>query len=272
METWILGLLLANVIGISLGLMGGGGSVLALPILIYVMGVAPKSAIAMTLVIVGCSSLIGAIPHWRQGNVNPKIAVLFGPMAMVGAFLGAKLALLPFVSEQLQLGLFATVMALAAGLMIRRHLGGEAQKQDDRTPRTSVPARRFTPAPRASYRWGWLSLQGFGVGLLTGLVGVGGGFMIVPALVLLGGVPMHQAIGTSLVLISLNSAAGFLGYWGQVTLNWPLMISFIGLTTFGTVLGARLSRRLDSTQLQKGFGYFLLMIAGFILVQNLGLS
>jgi hypothetical protein len=272
METWILGLLLANVIGISLGLMGGGGSVLALPILIYVMGVAPKSAVAMTLVIVGCGSLIGSIPHWRQGNVNPKIAVLFGPMAMLGAFLGAKLALLPIITEQLQLGLFATVMALAAGLMIRRHLGVDAQEHDGRTTRASAPAKRFTPAPRTSYRWCWLSFQGFGVGLLTGLVGVGGGFMIVPALVLLGGVPMRQAIGTSLVLISLNSAAGFLGYWGQVTLNWPLMISFIGLTALGTVMGAQLSRCLDGTQLQKGFGYFLLMVSGFILVQNLGLS
>lgn len=258
MITWFLGLLLAGGIGVSLGLLGGGGSVLALPVLVYVMGVAPKSAIAMTLVIVGTVSLLGLIPHWRAGNIHLKTAGVFGAATMLGAFAGAKMASLPFVSETFQMLLFATVMFLAAGFMIYRS-AKPIQAQD--------PLDLY-PKPVCQYCWLWLLSEGLLVGILTGFVGVGGGFAIVPALVLLAKVPMKQAIGTSLLIIVTNSVAGFLGYLGHVTLDWHLIISFIFAASLGTLPGAYLARFVSAQKLQQSFGYFLLVVAAFVLVQN----
>jgi uncharacterized membrane protein YfcA len=255
---WIIGLLLAGGIGISLGLLGGGGSVLALPVLVYVMGVPPKSAIAMTLVIVGTVSLLGLIPHWRAGNINLKTAGVFGSATMVGTFTGARIATLPFVSETFQMLLFSVMMFLAAGFMIYRSTK-PIQPED--------PLALY-PKPVCRYCWLWLLSEGLLVGVLTGLVGVGGGFAIVPALVLLAKVPMKQAIGTSLLIIVANSITGFLGYFGHVALDWHLMISFIFAASLGTIPGAYLARHVSAQKLQKSFGYFLLAVAAFVLVQN----
>jgi len=256
--TWIIGHFLAACIGISLGLIGGGGSVLALPILVYVMGIPPKSAIAMTLVIVGTVSLLGVIPHWRAKNVNFKTALIFGSATMLGAFFGAKIATLPVVSETFQMLLFAVMMLLAAVFMIRR----------SSQPVTADNSLILYPSPICKYCWLWLMTEGLGVGVLTGLVGVGGGFAIVPALVLLGKVPMKQAIGTSLLIIVFNSVAGFLGYVGHVSLNWNLMLSFIVAASAGTILGAYMAEFVPANKLQKSFGYFLLAVAALVLVQN----
>lgn len=258
MTSWIIGLLLAAGIGLSLGLMGGGGSVLALPVLVYVMGVPPKSAIAMTLVIVGVVSLLGLIPHWKAGNVNLKTAVVFGVATMLGTFTGAKIATLPVVTEAFQMMLFAVVMVLAAGFMI--HRSSRPSQRDD-------PLALY-PKPICRYCWLWLLTEGLLVGMLTGLVGVGGGFAIVPALVLLAKVPMKQAIGTSLLIIIANSITGFLGYLGHVSLDWHLMISFIFAASLGTIPGAYLARYVSAQKLQKAFGYFLLAVATFVLIQN----
>jgi uncharacterized membrane protein YfcA len=258
----IIGYLLAGCIGLSLGLIGGGGSVLALPILVYVMQVPPKAAIAMTLVIVGTVSFIGVIPHWRKGNVNFSKALIFGSATMVGAFGGAKIANLPWVSATFQLILFAVLMLLAAFLMIR--------KSQHQTPdKTEVEIElEVYPKPVCKYCWLWLLTEGLGIGILTGLVGVGGGFAIVPALVLLGKVPMKEAIGTSLLIIGFNSIAGFAGYFGQVELDYHLMVSFTFMAGLGIVLGAYLSSYVDAKVLQKGFAYFLMAIAAFILFQQ----
>lgn len=255
--TWIVGHLLAVAIGISLGLLGGGGSVLALPILVYVMNINPKTAIAMTLAIVGAVSLLGAIPHWRRGNINFKTAIIFGTATMAGAFLGAKLA--AFVTGTVQMLLFAVMMLLAAGLMIWR-------TQTVTNPQ--APDLALYPPPICKYCWLWLLTEGIGVGVLTGLVGVGGGFAIIPALVLLGKVPMTEAIGTSLLIISFNSIAGLMGYLGQVTIDWQLTVSLSFAAAIGTLLGAELARFVSAKRLQQGFGYFLLAVAAFILFQN----
>ncbi|WP_204154376.1 sulfite exporter TauE/SafE family protein [Leptolyngbya sp. CCY15150] len=252
----IVGYLLAGLIGLSLGLIGGGGSILAVPVLVYVMGVPAKAAIAMSLVIVGVVSLVGAIPHWRMGNVRFKTALLFGPAAMVGAYLGARLAALPWITETVQMGLFAITMLAAALLMIRKRGNPEAIALEA----ASHPHK---------HRWIWIAVEGLAVGVLTGLVGVGGGFAIVPALVLLGNVPMKQATGTSLLIIAMKSVTGFLGYLGQVTLDWPLMLGFTLAATLGMVLGVQLLPSIKAQHLQKGFGYLLFAMAGFILWQNL---
>ncbi|WP_016952606.1 sulfite exporter TauE/SafE family protein [Anabaena sp. PCC 7108] len=256
--TWMIGHLLAACIGVSLGLIGGGGSVLALPILVYVMGVPPKSAIAMTLVIVGTVSILGLIPHWQAKNVNFKTAFIFGSTTMLGAFLGAKIATLPFVTESVQMMLFAVMMLLAALFMIQR--SSQSVIADENLA--------LYPPPICKYCWLWLMTEGLGVGVLTGLVGVGGGFAIVPALVLLGKVPIKKAIGTSLLIIIFNSISGFLGYVGHVPLNWNLILSFIIAASLGTIPGAYFAQFVPAQKLQKTFGYFLLAVASVVLVQN----
>lgn len=257
----IVGHFLAAAIGLSLGLIGGGGSILAVPVLVYVMGIAPKTAIAMSLAIVGVVSLLGAIPHWLLGNVRFQTALLFGPAAMLGAYLGARLAALPFITDAVQIGLFAMTMLLAAVLMIRQSAQlSEAPLKSEDQDSQHVSKHR--------YAWFWLGIEGMAVGILTGLVGVGGGFAIVPALVLLGDVPIKQAAGTSLLIIALKSVTGFLGYVGQVELDWQLMASFTIVASLGTLLGVYLVPFVKSQQLQQGFGCFLLLVAGFILWES----
>lgn len=261
----IVGYFLAICIGLSLGLLGGGGSVLALPILVYVMQVPTKSAIAMTLVIVGTVSLIGVIPHWRKGNVNLPKALIFGSATMVGAFAGAKLTAHPLVTDTFQLILFAVLMLVAAVFMIRK---SKQQDRQDKNLTSPEPDVALYPKPICKYCWLWLLTEGIAIGVLTGLVGVGGGFAIVPALVLLGKLPMKEAIGTSLLIIAFNSVAGFLGYFGRVELDYHLMVSFTFFAALGILLGSYLSAFIDAKNLQKGFAYFLMAIAAFILFQQ----
>ncbi|TAF57525.1 MAG: sulfite exporter TauE/SafE family protein [Oscillatoriales cyanobacterium] len=279
MFRFILGHVLAVGIGLSLGLIGGGGSILAVPILIYVIGLTPKAAIAMSLAVVGLVSAIGAIPHGLNGNVNLRVAAVFTPPAMVGAYLGARLASLPIISDRLQLLCFGVIMVLASLLTIRKGqrtappaepVASVEQRQDFDANLDQNPVQKPNHT-RPSNRWLSLlavSLQGLGVGVLTGFVGVGGGFLIIPALVLLGGLPMKEAIGTSLVIITLNSVSGFLGYLGQVDLDLTLLVSFTLAASCGTIAGAWLNRRMDARHLQTGFGYFVLVVAGFVLFKG----
>jgi uncharacterized membrane protein YfcA len=229
------------------------------------MGVPTKSAIAMTLLVIGSVSLLGTIPHWKKGNINLKTAFIFGSATMVGAFLGARLATFPFVTATFQMLLFATLMLLAAAFMIRRsaQIDNPDYKARDRQKNLTL-----YPQPVCRYCWLWLMSEGIAVGVLTGLVGVGGGFAIVPALVLLGKIPMVQAIATSLLIISLNSVAGLLGYLGHISVDWQLTLSFAFAAALGTLIGSYLGQFVSAKQLQKGFGYFLLAIATLVLIQN----
>ncbi|MEB3309557.1 MAG: sulfite exporter TauE/SafE family protein [Snowella sp.] len=264
MMSWIIGHILAVCIGISLGLIGGGGSVLAVPTLVYILKIPPKEAIALTLVAVGSVSLLGAIPHWKLGNVQLKTASIFGASTMVGAYTGARLATLPFVTDTLQMLLFAGMMLIASVLMIVK----SSRTSHSPTVEPQAEELGIYQPPVCRYCWLWLLTEGIGVGILTGLVGVGGGFAIVPALVLLAKLPMKQAIGTSLVIIFLNSVAGFLGYLGHVPINTSLLISFTLAASIGIVLGAYLVKFVQAKHLQKAFGYFLLTMAAFVFWQN----
>lgn len=258
----IIGYLLAIAIGLSLGLIGGGGSVLAVPIMVYVLGVPAKSAIAMSMFVVGFVSLLGVIPQWQQGNVNLKTFAIFTPAAMVGTFLGAKIAGMPWVTDTFQLVAFGVVMVVSSVLMIR--------KSNKRVPSSvGAMARQETHTHHGVLpNWLLIPIEGVVVGVLTGFVGVGGGFLIIPALVLLGGIPMKEAVGTSLLIIAFKSAIGFMEYLNHVTLDWQLMITFTLAASIGMAGGAYLSRRIDARHLQKGFGYFVLAVAVFVLLKR----
>lgn len=249
----VLSLLLAAVMGLFLGLLGGGGSILAVPILPYVARFGAKEAIASSLAVVGLTSLFAAIGHWRAGGVNLRVALVFGAVAMAGTCLGARLAV--FFSGTAQLVLFAVVMLLAAYFMFR----------EGRSVRHGA-----SDAAGGAMPYGLIVAEGLAVGVLMGLVGVGGGFLIVPALVVLGGVAMKEAVGPSLLVIVMKSAAGFAGYLGQVEIHWEFLVLFTAVSVAGGIAGAYLLRFIPQEALKKLFAVFLLVMGAFILYQNRG--
>lgn len=250
----LLGFALAALIGLSLGLLGGGGSILTIPVFVYVLGFDPKEAIAMSFPVVGVTSLVGAIGHWRAGNVEVRSAVLFGLVAMVGAYAGARLAVL--VSGAVQLTLLAVVMFAAAAAMLRTR---PASSEGAAAGRENKGRRIVTVA-----------LAGVSVGMLTGFLGIGGGFLIVPALVILARTPMKHAVGTSLLVIAMSSTSGFLGYLGQVTVPWGFIALFTAVAIAGILTGTYLVRFISQRVLRRAFGAFLIVMGCFILYQNRG--
>ena len=252
-----LALALALLIGVILGLLGGGGSILTVPVLVYVLGYAAKPAIAMSLPVVGVTSLAGAIVHWRLGNVRLGTAAAFGALTMAGAFAGARLSTL--MSGAAQLALLALVVLAAAFSMLR---GGEGAAEGS----AAKPPRHARGTARALL----LAVIAAAVGVLTGLVGVGGGFLVVPALVLLGGVPMRQAVGTSLLVIAMNSAAGFLGHLTHTAVDWRFLGLFSALAVAGVLAGSAAAARVPQLALRRAFAIFLLAVGGFLLYENRG--
>ena len=250
----MIGYALAALVGMSLGLMGGGGSILTVPIFVYVLGYEAKLAIAMSLPVIGVTSLVGAALHWRSGNVNIRTAVTFALIAMIGAYGGAQLARL--LDGAVQLALLAGIMLLAAAMMYR-----SAQ-------RTRSAAK--SPGPAQPMRFVLLVPVALTVGVITGVVGIGGGFLVVPALVLLARAPMTQAVGTSLLVIALNSAAAFAGYLGQVQVPWVFVSAFTGVAVVGILGGTYLVRFVSQRTLKQGFALFLIVMGSFMLYQNRG--
>lgn len=240
----IAGYVLAILVGLSLGLLGGGGSILTVPILNYVMGMEAQEAIASSLVIVALTSLVALLPHWRGKRVSFRIGLPFGVASMLGAFLGGWTA--QFVPGVALMVFFAAIMLATSINMIR---GGQ-RTDPDHPPRPQV----------------WVSLViGAAVGAVTGLVGAGGGFLIVPALVLFAGLPMHLAIGTSLLTIVLKNFAALSGHILAVTINWPVTLVFTALAILGSLIGAKLTERISPQALRTGFGWFVLAMGIFVL-------
>ncbi|MFN8665562.1 MAG: sulfite exporter TauE/SafE family protein [Gemmatimonadaceae bacterium] len=256
----LVGLALALVVGFVLGLLGGGGSILALPIFLYVFLVPVKPAIAMSLAVVGMSAAIGFLSHWRQGTVHLRIAVPFGLCAMAGAFVTARLA--RHVPEQVQLTLFGVFALTASVMMLRDSLKPRASVGSSGAPSAAAPtpSARFTP---------FLASQALGVGALTSLIGAGGGFVIVPALVLLANVPVREAVGSSLLIITMNATSGFVGYLGQVPINWPLVGSFTGVAALGAIAGTRLVRHVPQHRIKQGFAVMILVLGTYFALRKL---
>ncbi|MCW2133394.1 sulfite exporter TauE/SafE family protein [Arthrobacter sp. VKM Ac-2550] len=242
-------LLLSVVIGLSLGLLGGGGSILTVPILTYVAGLDPKEAIAASLFVVGATSAVSAITHARNGRVKWRTGLVFGAAGMAGAFAGGLLG--GHIPGTILMIAFALMMVATSIAMIRGRKNKTATTHNNELPVLKV------------------ILEGLAVGLVTGLVGAGGGFLIVPALALLGGLAMPVAVGTSLVVIALKSFAGLGGYLTTVSLDWGLVAAVTAAAIAGSVAGSRLAGRIPEAALRKGFGIFVLAMGVFVLVQEL---
>jgi uncharacterized membrane protein YfcA len=248
-----------------LGLFGSGGSIMATPALLYLLAVAPKSAIAMSLGIVAVTATIPALDNWRRGNVDVSVAAVFGLFGVAGTCAGARLGVeTPVV---IQLVVFALVMYAAAWRMLKPArlvvpASGGATVSASGGAAVLPCTGLFSPC------MAHMALHGVGVGVLTGFVGVGGGFLIVPALVLLSRIPMKIAVGTSLAIVAVKSYAGFAGYMGAVPIDWALMGGFTAVTVVASFVGTRIAHRFSQDALKRGFAVFLLFVASYILLKS----
>jgi len=223
------------------------------PIFVYVLGFSPKEAIAMSLAVVAATSAFGTAGHWHAGNVNVRIATVFGGVAMLGTLFGVQLA--RFLPGTTQMVIFGAVMLAAAVFMLRGRPVSD-EKRSEGVPRPAVSAVRVVPG-------------GLLVGSLTGIVGVGGGFLIVPALMLMR-MPLREAIGTSLLVITGTCVVGFLGYLGHVSLDWIAVALVAAGTLPGIAMGSYLHRFVPQTILRRGFAVFLVVMAAFIFIESMG--
>ncbi len=244
----LLELVLGFGIGLSLGLLGGGGSILTVPALVYLVGQTPQIAVTTSLVIVGANSIMGAMFHGTKGRLDWKVAITFGGAGMLVSYLSAGIS--KHISPEILLVVFALLMLVIGTMLLFRGA------REDGISYTTKPLLVVVAS-------------GAGVGLLTGILGVGGGFLIVPALVMLLGLPVQVAVGTSLVVIAMNSVAGFLGHISSGSFDWMVTLIFVSAGLVGTFSGMRLSSRLSSSKLQKAFAVFVIALAFFLLFDNL---
>jgi len=243
--------------GMLLGIFGSGGSIITMPALLYLLNVEPKAAIAMSLGIVAVTATITAIQHWHRGNVNLKITAIFGLFGVAGTYVGALLGVITPVV--IQLSVFALVMYAAAWKMLKPQ------------PQHKSVGAAVADCPDGNcddLEYGHIAVHGIAVGILTGIVGVGGGFLIVPALVILSGLSMKKAVGTSLSIVALKSFAGFAGYAGAVSIDYPMMATFTVIAIIGSVVGSQLGHRMPAELLKRGFGGFLVLVASYILIKS----
>lgn len=259
----IIGYLGAVLMGMSLGLIGGGGSILTVPILVYLFNVNAELSTAYSLFIVGLTSLFGSFSHMKMGNIHWRTAIVFGIPSIISVYI-TRHFIVPAIPDVLLttpfeldkdmgiLVLFAIIMVLASYSMIKK---GKPKAQEE---------------GEVSYNYPLILVEGAVVGLVTGLVGAGGGFLIIPALVILAKLPMKQAVGTSLIIIASKSLLGFLGDLGRGQLiDWSFLLVFSSIAVVGIFLGAFLSKKISGDKLKPAFGWFVLIMGIYIIVKTL---
>lgn len=260
----LLGYAASIIMGLTLGLIGGGGSILTVPILVYLFGIDPILATAYSLFVVGLTSAVGSVSHFKKGNVDVKTALVFGVPSIIGVYAVRKFVVPAIPDPVFSIGtfpvekgvfvmvLFAILMLLASISMIRK------------------PKKRATPSTEKKYNFPLIFVEGLLVGGITGLVGAGGGFLIIPALVLLAGLPMKEAVGTSLLIIALKSLLGFTGdLGGELTIDYSFMLIFSAFAMVGILAGSYLTRFISNEKLKPAFGWFVLVMGVYILGKEL---
>lgn len=263
----LLGYILALLIGVSLGLIGGGGSILTIPVLVYVMGIGASTATGYSLFIVGATALVGAFNYIKKKQVDVKMGILFALPSLLAVF-GVRKYIIPFIpakiiqiddftlqKDSFLMLIFAIIMLAASFLMIK-----------DRKTITTKPQKQ------ALNPYFFVLMVGLAVGIVTGVVGVGGGFMIIPALVLLLGLEMKVAVGTSLLIIAINSLLGFfLADFANpdLKIDWNILLTFSLVASLGIFLGIYLSNWIAGEKLKKGFGAFVFMMGSYILIKEI---
>ncbi|MEE1768950.1 sulfite exporter TauE/SafE family protein [Streptomyces sp. JV185] len=238
-------------IGVSLGILGGGGSILTVPILVYLAGQDTKEAIATSLFVVGVTSLAALVPHARARRVRWRTGLLFGAFSMLGAYGGGRLA--EYIPGTALLVAFALMMLATAVAMLRKPRNSRKKAR---------PAHSDLPMKH-------IAVEGLVVGAVTGLVGSGGGFLVVPALAILGGLPMGIAVGTSLLVIAMKSFAGLAGHLSGVAIDWRLALTVTAAAVVGSLVGGRLAGRIPQDAMRKAFGWFVVVMSVFVLAQQL---
>mgnify|MGYP000474674703 CR=1 FL=1 len=261
MEIEYFGYFGAILIGLVLGLIGGGGSILTVPILVYIMAISPEKATAYSLFVVGTTALVGAIRNMQKKMIDYKTGIVFAIPAFIAVYLTRKFLLPIIPTEIISIGsftltkdlfimiFFAIIMLVASISMIkgRKDSAGEKNKK---------------------FNYPLIILEGLLVGVVTGLIGAGGGFLIIPALVLMAGLPMKKAVATSLLIIAIKSLIGFIGDVQNMDIEWPFLLTFTGISVVGIFLGIYLNKFIDGKKLKKGFGYFVLIMGVYIILKE----
>lgn len=245
MSPMAIALALSLLVGAVLGLLGGGGSILTLPILVYVLHLEDKAAIASSLLVVGITSAAALLAHARDKNVDWRIGLVFAAAGSTGALMGGLLA--GYVPGEWLIRAFLAMMVATGVAMIRGRKNVEAAAQTV----TTLPTLRIVR-------------DGVLVGAVTGFVGAGGGFLVVPALALLGGLPMKRAVGTSLLVIAIQSTFGFIGHATHVHIDWALALSLAGMAVVGSFIGGAFTARVPAASLRQAFGVFVLVMAAYM--------
>ncbi len=260
----IIGFAAAILIGISLGLIGGGGSILTVPVLVYILGVNPVLATAYSLFVVGSTSLVGAATYMKKGLVNYKTALVFAVPSFIAVFLTRKF-LVPALPDPL-FTVGEAIITKNIGIMVFFALIMLAASYSMITTKKCVDCDEDEPV---AFNFPMIALEGSVVGVITGIVGAGGGFLIIPALVLLAKLPMKMAVGTSLLIIAAKSLIGFLGDLSTQTIDWQLLLIFTGLSIIGIFIGSALSKKINEKVLKTGFGWFVLLMGIYIITKEL---
>lgn len=258
----ILGYLFSIVIGVSLGLIGGGGSILTLPVLVYIFGVGATTATGYSLFVVGITSAVGTANYFKNGLVNVKTAIIFGIPSIIAVYLTRAFIVPAIPAEVISIGAFIVtknilMMLLFAVLMIAASYS--MIKKDKKTAATN---------DIQSFNYPVILIEGAVVGMLTGLVGAGGGFLIIPALVVLSKLPMKEAVGTSLVIIAAKSLIGFFGEANLASMDWVLLSSVSAFAIVGIFIGSMLSKKIDGAKLKPAFGWFVLVMGVYIIIKE----